>query len=217
MQTVIYYSQQIHGAARIDVARAKPALYVFLMASSGESAMKVGFLALFAAAVFAQGAAAESVLPPGRTGVDGFRVKLLPAPTKARLAHPASVTGPVYVEKGSGAGCTDPFRGEAGLAGHSKYVCIEGASTATFAAAEPAIGFKLLWGSPDSDNTLSVYDANGSLIGAISGATLDRKLKISNSHDYVLDFKSQTPVGSITLSSTTCCFEMDNFKFKPAP
>jgi hypothetical protein len=121
------------------------------------------------------------------------------------------------VEKGNTDGCTDPLRAEAGLVGHSKYVCIDGKSTATFVAPQPAIGFRLLWGSPDTDNTLSVYDTSGTLIDAISGKTLDKKLQISNGHDYVLRITSKTPIGSISLRSVTCCFEIDNLKFKPVP
>jgi hypothetical protein len=160
---------------------------------------------------------AEAEPTPGGTKVDGFKVEILPPPTKARLAHPTSKTGKVKVEKGSADGCTDPFRNDGNLAGVSKYVCVQGQSTATFVLAQPAMRFKLLWGSPDSDNFLSIYDTDGNLINTINGGDLDDDLNISNRHDYVLKIKSSKAIGSMSLTSTTCCFEMDNLRADPMP
>jgi hypothetical protein len=177
--------------------------------------MKYLLLCMCVALPMAHPAHAQGARASAEVKVDGFQVKILPPPTKARLAHPTSTTGSVLVEKGSGSHGTDPFRHDAGLAGHSKYLSVQGASTATFVLPQPALKFKLLWGSPDTDNFLAVYDTAGALINTISGATLDKKLGISNSNDYVLSFRSKTPIGSVVFSSTTCCFELDNLRFKP--
>jgi hypothetical protein len=197
------------GAARV--------LRLSLRFLGGVCRMKLVVLMLCAAAAFCQAAHADAGPASGGVKVDGFKIKIRSSPTKAKLAHPTSTTGTVRVVKGYAHGCTDPFRDDAGLSGHSKYVCVDGKSTATFVAPQPAIRFQLLWGSPDTDNTLSVYDTSGTLIDAISGKTLDKKLQISNSHDYVLRIESKTPIGSISLTSVTCCFEIDNLKFKPVP
>ncbi len=179
--------------------------------------MRMRFVALLAVAALGHAAHANSGPPPGGTKVDGFTIKVLPAPTKARLAHPTSKMGKVLVEKGSADGCTDPFRADAGLAGVSKYLCVQGKSTATVVLPQPATKFKLLWGSPDSDNFLSIYDVNGKPINTINGGDLDNDLKISNSHDYVLKIKSRKPIGSMSFTSTTCCFELDNLRADTSP
>jgi len=179
--------------------------------------MKMWFVFVCAVAAFAQAAHAEAGLAPGGTKVDGFKIKVLAPPTKARLAHPTSKTGKVQVEEGDADGCTDPFRADGGLAGVSKYLCVQGKATATFVLKKPATKFKLLWGSPDSDNYMSIYDTSGKLINTINGGDLDNDLKISNSHDYILKIQSRKPIGSMSLTSTTCCFEMDNLRADPNP
>ena len=142
--------------------------------------------------------------------VDGFTVNVLRFPTVARLAKPTTTTGTVTI--GAGADGTSPYSGTA-LAG-SAFLSMNGGS-ATYVLKHPASWVAFIWGTPDSYNTVSLYDTTGALIGTLNGGDIASQFGFTDGQ--YMQILSPTPVGSVVANSTQCCFEVGNQTSKPVP
>jgi hypothetical protein len=94
------------------------------------------------------------------------------------------------------------------------FTSVEGGGSATYNFANGASGLTLLWGSPDSYNTLTFYTGlNGTGQSfSITGSALDIQ---TYGHDFV-DFTSNEAFESVVFSSTTNAFEFGDLADAPA-
>jgi hypothetical protein len=121
-----------------------------------------------------------------------------------------------YFSNGNGA-----FFGEspANGADSTRYLAVEGGGTATFRFNAPQSYLGLLWGSVDTYNALSFYDASGNLITTIDG---DRAGADANGNqgaagtDYVNVF-SDVAFTRVVASSSGNAFELDDVAYDPPP
>ncbi len=141
--------------------------------------------------------------------VDGFTVNVLRFPTVAKLNLPKTTTG--NVTTGVNAQGTNPYGGTL-LAG-SPFVSISG-GTATYTIKHPAAWIAFVWGTPDSYNTVSLYDQGGNLIGTLNGGDIANAFGFSTGQ--YMQILSPTPVASVVSASTQCCFEVGNQVSKAA-
>jgi hypothetical protein len=164
---------------------------------------------VLAAAIVSPAFAAPKVL--ATASVDGFTVNVLTFPTTARLNLPKSTTGTVTT--GVNAQGTNPYNDSTKLAG-SPFLSISG-GTATYTIKHAASYIAFIWGTPDSYNTVSLYDKGGNLIGTVNGGDIANAFGFSTGQ--YLQILSATPVASVVASSTQCCFEVGNQIAKAAP
>ena len=147
---------------------------------------------------------------------------------------PASVTGTVITnETGESPGqYRSPFENAAagnggvllsdggyGVPGWSSlaYTSIQGGGSATYNFANGATGLSLLWGSPDSFNTLTFYsglNGDGTDLYSITGSALDLQ---TLGHDLVDFTMSGGTFESVILSSSENAFELADLQDSPAP
>jgi hypothetical protein len=94
------------------------------------------------------------------------------------------------------------------------YTSVEGGGSATYTFANSEKILEVLWGSPDSYNTLTFY--NGSTLeGTITGSALDI---LTYGHDeVVLELSGDSTFTSVTFSSTTNAFEFADLAVSPGP
>lgn len=86
----------------------------------------------------------------------------------------------------------------------SNYLSVSSGGTATFTFSNSQSDFGLLWGTPDSYNTLSFYNGS-SLLDSFTGSQIVMQYGLG----YV-DFTSSIPFTSVVLSSSGNSFEVDN-------
>jgi hypothetical protein len=142
--------------------------------------------------------------------VDGFTVNVLRFPTVARLNVPKSTTGTVTT--GVNAQGTNPYGGT--LLSGSPFLSINGGS-ATYTIKHPAAWIAFIWGTPDSYNTVSLYDKSGNLIGALNGGDIANAFGFTTGQ--YMQIISPRPVASVVAASSACCFEVGNQISKAAP
>jgi hypothetical protein len=129
---------------------------------------------------------------------------------------PRPVYAMPYFSNGNGA-----FFGEspANGADSTRYLAVEGGGTATFRFDAPQSYFGLLWGSVDTYNALSFYDASGNLIATIGGAGAGADANGNQGAagtDYVNVF-SDVAFTTVVASSSGNAFELDDVAYDPPP
>ncbi len=152
-----------------------------------------------------------------------FDSNTLPSMVTLSLDNAEVVTGSAsglyampYFSNGNGA-----FFGESPANGvdSTRYLAIEGGGTATFRFNSPKTYFGLLWGSVDSYNALSFYDASGHLIATIGGEDVGAAAngnQGASGTDYVNVF-SDVAFTTVVASSSNNAFEIDDVAFDPPP
>lgn len=152
-----------------------------------------------------------------------FDSTALPAAVTLSLDNAQIVTGSApglyampYFSNGNGA-----FFGEspANGADSTRYLAVEGDGTATFRFNSPQSYFGLLWGSVDTYNALSFYDASGGLIATIAGEDVGAGANGNQGAagtDYVNVF-SDVAFTTVVASSSGNAFELDDVAYDPPP
>jgi hypothetical protein len=92
------------------------------------------------------------------------------------------------------------------------YTSVEGGGSATYTFAKPETLLEVLWGSPDSYNTLTFYSGS-TLEGSITGSALD--LSTYGHDEVVLELSDGATFTSVTFSSTTNAFEFADLAVSP--
>lgn len=107
------------------------------------------------AAVLAAAAAQAATVSVVKTAV-----AIDPVEAVADVLAPTAFTGTFFENATGSVGGVrrSPYDTVAGLAGTGVYHSVSGGGTATYAFAQDQIGFSLLWGSPDSYNSLSFFN-----------------------------------------------------------
>lgn len=105
-----------------------------------------------------------------------------------------------------------------GLPGYAslQYTAIEAGGSATYNFAAGASGLSLLWGSPDSYNTLTFYsglNGTGTDLFSITGSALDLQ---SMGHDFVDFMMSDGDFESVVLTTSANAFEFADLQDAPA-
>ena len=152
-----------------------------------------------------------------------FDSTALPAAVTLSFDNAQIVTGSAsglyampYFSNGNGA-----FFGEspANGADSTRYLAVEGGGTAAFTFNSPQSYFGLLWGSVDSYNALSFYDASGDLIATIGGEDVGAGANGNQGAagtDYVNVF-SDVAFATVVASSSGNAFELDDVAYDPPP
>ena len=109
--------------------------------------------------------------------------------------------------------------GDATVAGPDSTVFLTtgtGSVTLTLPGPEKYVG--LLWGSVDTFNSLSFYDASNNLIGTITGTDVTASANGDQgaSGTFYVNINSTESFVSVVASSPYFAFEFDNFAFNPA-
>jgi hypothetical protein len=105
-----------------------------------------------------------------------------------------------------------------GLPGYAslQFTAIEAGGSATYNFAQGATGLSLLWGSPDSYNTLTFYsglNGTGTNLFSITGSALDPQ---SLGHDLVDFMMSGGIFDSVVLTTSENAFEFADLQDAPA-
>jgi hypothetical protein len=85
----------------------------------------------------------------------------------------------------------------------------------TYTIKHPAAWIAFIWGTPDSYNTVSLYDKSGNLIGALNGGDIANAFGFTTGQ--YMQIISPRPVASVVAASSACCFEVGNQISKAAP
>lgn len=115
-------------------------------------------------------------------------------------------------------GATAVFFGEKPNNGadSTNYVALNTGGSATFNFATPENYFGILWGSVDSYNSLTFYDAANNNLGTVTGSNFAAQISMgsqgSNGTTYV-NITSSTPFTKVVASSSAIAFEFDDVAF----
>ena len=130
-----------------------------------------------------------------------------------------STTGTVYEGLvGAYPFAADPYNNTA-FAGVASYVAVSGGASATYEIASTST-FSLLWGTPDSYNTLSFY-LDGVLVDSVGGSEIVTQSEYGNTAAYVV-ITTSTAFNQVVFSSSSNSFEyaiptVDGIVPTPAP
>ncbi|HEX3626211.1 MAG TPA: PEP-CTERM sorting domain-containing protein [Verrucomicrobiae bacterium] len=119
-------------------------------------------------------------------------------------------------------GSTASYFGEnpANGADNTQYIAVYGQGTATFNFSSPQNYFGLLWGSVDTEDSLSFYNGN-SLVGTVTGENA-----IGPSGDYgdwgingtyYVNIMSSIPFTEVVATVPVSSFEFDDVAYAPVP
>ncbi len=171
---------------------------------------------------------AATAAPPGKVVasavVDGFTVDILPLPTKDVFPKLTATSGNVVKTTGSQGVGVDPFQGIPKLENVSPYWSMQDGSTATISLPVPSASFTFLWGTPDSNQSISLYDIDNQLIGTIQGGDFETAFNINPGNrsfpigqEDITQIFSSTPIKTVILNEGGgwCCFEFSNVSSQP--
>lgn len=103
----------------------------------------------------------------------------------------------------------------------TQYISVYGGTTATLTFNTPQNYFGLLWGSVDAYNSLSFYNANGGLIGTVSGSTIasvaGHPTGFNSGVDEYVNVDVSAPFTKVVLSSGQNSFEFADVAHKFVP
>jgi hypothetical protein len=157
---------------------------------------------------------------PAMSGVtlqnfDGSMPSMLTLAGAAYLVtgNPANYACPYF------SGSTASFFGESTPTGPdlSQFMVVDANGSATFNFSTPELYFGLLWGSVDNYDSLSFYNGQGNLIGAVSGRDA-----IGSNGDfgglgadgtYYVNITSSTPFTKVVASASWNAFEFDDVAY----
>lgn len=134
-----------------------------------------------------------------------FTVTLLTFPSAAFLTPPTSTTGDFRAGTDNSE-ATNPFDNTP-LAG-SPFYSLRNNATLTYTLPRARTSFRFIWGTPDAYNRLMAYDADGNLIGTLTGEGVATNFGFTAGH--YIQVKSRTPMKTIVATTDGCCFESSN-------
>jgi hypothetical protein len=166
---------------------------------------------VFVAAVLAAGSAVGKP-------IDGFSVSIGHYATSDTYPTPTSTAGPVLLDVvGTVNGDpVDPFLLSPGLRGVSPYIAIEYGGSVTFSFPTPRRKLQILWGSIDSNDAITFYDAAGKQVGVLYGLGILQAYNLSivtrRGYGYEASVRIISPVkfSKIVLTTFISCFEFSN-------
>ncbi|MEJ0047371.1 MAG: hypothetical protein WDN04_15615 [Rhodospirillales bacterium] len=150
--------------------------------------------------------------------INGFAVAIGHYATSDTYPTPTSTAGPVLLNVvGTVNGDPyDPFVLSPGLKGVSPYIAIEAGGSVTFSFPTPMRKLQILWGSVDSTNIITFYDAAGKQVGALTGQGIQQAYNINagarQKYGYEASVRiiSPTKFSKIVLTTGISCFEFSN-------
>ena len=103
---------------------------------------------------------------------------------------------------------------------NTAYLTVAGGQSSTITASQGYKSVSFDWGSPDTYNTLKIFDTLGGLIASFTGGTAPGIVAngaTTQSFSYTLA-QGQAPggIGALQFLSSTNAFELDNVKFATA-
>jgi hypothetical protein len=115
-------------------------------------------------------------------------------------------------------GATAAFFGERPNTGPdaTNYISLNAGGTATFTFATSQNYFGLLWGSVDTYNSLTFYDAANNNLGTVTGATFASAISMGNqgaTGTAYVNITSSSAFSKVVASSTAVAFEFDDVAF----
>ncbi|MCX6967431.1 MAG: hypothetical protein NTZ46_06545 [Verrucomicrobia bacterium] len=115
-------------------------------------------------------------------------------------------------------GATAAFFGETPNNGPdaTRYLALNGGGSATFNFATPQNYFGLLWGSVDSYNSLTFYDAANNNLGTVTGSNFAESVSMGNqglNGTTYVNVTSPTAFTKVVASSGAVAFEFDDVAF----
>jgi hypothetical protein len=176
--------------------------------------LAAGALALAAAAADAATVTAVTTLTPAQT-----------AAATLDVAAPTSITGGFFLNATGSVGGVrrSPYDMVPGLEQTGKYHSVQGGGSMTYAFSELQTGFSLLWGSPDTYNTLTFFNGAdavdlGALGFSITGNEVAALAPVSPlGTRFAVLTVADIAFDRVTLSSGSNAFEFGLVESTPAP